>query len=186
MLSREFHRSRRALYYELLVDKQMAVMFAGKPKREAGDEYYPFSVYRNFYYLTGHEEPEAVYLAYCSDREIKEILFIRRPNEAAEVYEGRRLRTGEAKEKYGIGEVRYVDELDDTICRIMNRAGINTLWLDLEEKQLEEQDEERLFAAKIQRNYPAVSICNSYQALAEMRKIKDEEEIREQDRKSVV
>ena len=69
MLSREFHRSRRALYYELLVDKQMAVMFAGKPKREAGDEYYPFSVYRNFYYLTGHEEPEAVYLAYCSDRE---------------------------------------------------------------------------------------------------------------------
>ena len=186
MLSREFHRSRRALYYELLVDKQMAVMFAGKPKREAGDEYYPFSVYRNFYYLTGHEEPEAVYLAYCSDREIKEILFIRRPNEAAGVYEGRRLRTGEAKEKYGIGEVRYVDELDDTICRIMNRAGINTLWLDLEEKQLEEQDEERLFAAKIQRNYPAVSICNSYQALAEMRKIKDEEEIREHRRACTV
>ena len=54
MLSREFHGSRRALYHEILLDKQMAVMFAGKQKRKAGDEYYPFSVYRNFYRSEEH------------------------------------------------------------------------------------------------------------------------------------
>lgn len=179
MLSKEFHRSRRALYYELLLDKQMAVMFAGKQKRAAGDEYYPFSVYRNFYYLTGHEEPGAVYLACRHEREIREVLFIRRPDEAAEVYEGRRLRAQEAREKYGIAQVNYLDELDATIQRLMKWGDINTLWLDLEEKQMEEPDEERMFAARMQRNYPSIFICNSYRVLSEMRKIKDEEEIAE-------
>ncbi len=186
MLSREFHGSRRALYHEILLDKQMAVMFAGKQKRKAGDEYYPFSVYRNFYYLTGCEEPEAVYLAYRFEGKTREALFIRRTDEKAEVYEGRRLRPEEAGEKYGIVQVGYLDEMDEAVCGIMGRAKINTLWLDLEEKRMEEQDEERQFAAKMQRNYPFLNVCNSCSVLAEMRKIKDEEEIEEHRRACAV
>lgn len=177
MLSKEFHSSKRALYHEFLENGHMALMFAGNEKKMAGDEYYPFSVYRNFYYITGCEAQGAVYLAYRYSGVIREMLFVQRPDEMREVFEGHMLRADEAKELYGIAQVRYLDELESTIAGIMEWCEIYRLWLDLEEKQMELHDIERIYAEKMKQSYPALSISNSYPILAEMRKIKDPEEI---------
>lgn len=64
MLDRQFHISRREKLLEFLKDGQAGIFFAGSTKMMAGDEEYPFSVNRNFFYLTGCEEPDTVYLAY--------------------------------------------------------------------------------------------------------------------------
>ena len=177
MLSREFHRSRRERYHEMLSDGQMGVLFAGSPKKKAGDEDYPFSVYRNFYYLTGCEEPETVYLAYKNGGRVREMLFIRRPNEGMETFEGHRPRPDEAKELFGISQVRYLDELESSVSGIMSWYPVTTLWLDLEERQMDRPSLERNFARRMRDCYPTLAVADSYDWFAKQRRVKDAEEI---------
>ena len=63
MLDRQFHISRREKFLEFLKDGQAGIFFAGSTKMMAGDEEYPFSVNRNFFYLTktGIEIPLPVF-----------------------------------------------------------------------------------------------------------------------------
>lgn len=75
-------------FWNFLKDGQAGIFFAGSTKMMAGDEEYPFSVNRNFFYLTGCEEPDTVYLAYRQKGAGKEVLFIRRPDPRLERYEG--------------------------------------------------------------------------------------------------
>lgn len=106
MLDRQFHISRREKFLEFLKDGQAGIFFAGSTKMMAGDEEYPFSVNRNFFYLTGCEEPDTVYLAYRQKGAGKEVLFIRRPDPRLERYEG----PGRGKRKQGrnTGLLRFV------------------------------------------------------------------------------
>lgn len=106
MLDRQFHISRREKFLEFLKDGQAGIFFAGSTKMMAGDEEYPFSVNRNFFYLTGCEEPDTVYLTYRQKGAGKEVLFIRRPDPRLERYEG----PGRGKRKPGrnTGLLRFV------------------------------------------------------------------------------
>jgi len=177
MLSRKFHSSRRVLYHGILEDGQIGFLFAGSEKRMAGDECYPFSVYRNFYYMTGCETPGAVYMACRCRGEIRETLFLPRADETKEIFEGHMLRPEEARDVYGIDQVRYLDELEGVVEGIMGWCNIHGLWLDLEEKRMGAVDEEHSFAEKMRRSYPFLQIFDSYPLLANVRRVKDEEEI---------
>lgn len=178
MITKEFHASRRELYAQLLEEGSIGFLFAGEEKQEAGDEAYPFSVYRNFYYLTGCEKPEAVYCAYRTGGKVKEALFIERPEEIKETFGGKMLRPREASELYGIQEVRYQDELESFIAGIMARYEIHTLWIDKERNAMTDQkDGLRVFTEKMLSNYPWLHVRNSYKSFAKMRRVKEKEEI---------
>ena len=124
MLDRQFHISRREKFLEFLKDGQAGIFFAGSTKMMAGDEEYPFSVNRNFFYLTGCEEPDTVYLAYRQKGAGKEVLFIRRPDPRLERYEGPRPGKAEAGQKYGIAEVCFLDELSGRLAELISCGGV--------------------------------------------------------------
>ena len=63
MISQEFHKSRRRLYQDLLKDNSMGFVFSGEHKEDRGDQMFPFTPYANFYYLTGFEQPKAIFMA---------------------------------------------------------------------------------------------------------------------------
>ena len=81
MISPEFHRSRRELYREILQDNSMGFVFAGELKEDRGDQMFPFTPYANFYYLTGFEQPKAVFMAVKEEGKYREVLFIDHPDE---------------------------------------------------------------------------------------------------------
>ena len=60
MISKEFHASRRAKLAEYIKPDSLAFIFCGEKRSKKGDQFYPFTPYANFYYLTGFEHPKAV------------------------------------------------------------------------------------------------------------------------------
>lgn len=178
MLSKAFHASRRNLYHDILEPGQMGILVSGEEKRKAGDENYPFSVYRNFYYITGFERPGTIYIAYRVENEVREILFIERPEPIRERFEGKMPRPEEVIEEFGIMTVRYVDELEKSISSIMSWNDIDTVWIDQENKDFNDcVDRYQLLINKLCRCYPWLKVKNSYDAFSKMRKIKEREEI---------
>lgn len=178
MVSAEFHRRKREQYRKLLTEGCMGFVFCGEEKQKAGDENYPFCPYMNFYYLTGYEKPGTVYMAYHTTETEKELLFIERPEEIRERFEGKMPTASEVKEAYGVDEVKYLDELERFIGYIAASGSIHTCYIDQERSHFtQEKDALSVFVEKLLGNFPYLSIKNSYPHIVQMRKIKDAEEI---------
>ena len=63
-LSPAFHAGRRAAFREKMPEKSVAVFFAAPQKVRNNDVNYIYAQNKNFYYLTGLEEPNAVLLLF--------------------------------------------------------------------------------------------------------------------------
>ncbi|OPJ58055.1 aminopeptidase P family protein [Clostridium oryzae] len=178
MLSKEFHKTRREMYAKFIENNSIGVVFAGEEKDEAGDECYPFSVYRNFYYLTGYTKPNSIYMVYRINDKFNEMLFIERPEEVKERYEGKMLRPEEAKAEYGIDSVRYINELENIISWLMFTYDIKNLYVDIARLDMNMSlDAAQQFAKKVLDKYPFLSLKNTYHKIANMRSVKHREEI---------
>lgn len=71
----------RSKLKNILEDNQMAVVFSGNPVQKLGDEYFPFTPNRNFYYLTGLDRPKMIYFVYKFNGDIEEYIAIERYDE---------------------------------------------------------------------------------------------------------
>jgi Xaa-Pro aminopeptidase len=56
----EFFINNRTKFAERMDDYSTAVFFSGKAPRESADQQHPFSVDRNFFYLTGIDREDMV------------------------------------------------------------------------------------------------------------------------------
>ena len=70
-----FERNRSRLK-ELLPDESLTILFAGKAPQKSADEHYPFVPNRNFYYLTGINEPNVILVMKKNGQTFEETLFI--------------------------------------------------------------------------------------------------------------
>lgn len=178
MLSKAFHQLKRQQYKDLLEPNSIGVVFAGTAKQEVGDEDYPFSVYRNFYYLTGYEKQGAVYVAYRGENEVHERLFIERPEPIRERYEGKMDTIEDIKEKYGIETAGYLDTFESFANRLFAYGDYQTLYADMEMMDLNNRQEPvRQFVEKMKAAVPYLTVKNTYKALSKMRRIKEQDEI---------
>ncbi len=178
MLSLAFHELKRKQYQELLEPNSVGVVFAGAAKQSAGDEDYPFSPYRNFYYLTGYEKQGAIYLAYRDEKAVHEKLFIERPDPHRERYEGKMATVEDIKEKYGIADAGYLDSFERFVTYLFAYGDYQTLYADMEMMNLENRQEPvRMFVEKMKTVIPYLTVKNTYKALSVMRRVKETEEI---------
>ena len=92
----------------LMEDNSVFILFSGHTVKSSADGEYPFVVNRNFYHLTGINEPNLI-LALSKD---KTTLFIEEPNEMYEKWIGKKIRKAEATEKSGIEDIQYIEDLD--------------------------------------------------------------------------
>ena len=158
------------------------VFFSGSAPMKSQDEAYPFSVDRNFYYLTGIERENMILVMrrnYLG--EYSETLFIEPYDEVLAKWVGGRMRGAEATEISGVESVADVGEFPDRLNSMVEYSrglGKLTFWLDLWRYHKDQADTPAHTLAKtLQSKYPAVAMEDINGDMAAMRAVKGEEEI---------
>lgn len=105
-LSPAFHAERRAAVKAALPAKGMAVFFAAQVRLRNDDVDYPYAQNKNFYYLTGLEEPNAALLLFKEPISLggktgTEFLFVQARNPQQELWTGKILGTEGVKARWG-------------------------------------------------------------------------------------
>lgn len=169
----------------LMADKgenTAVVIFSGIAPMKSQDEGYPFSVDRNFFYLTGIERENMILIMrknYLG--EYSETLFIEPYDEVLAKWVGGRMRADEATAISGVESIADVGEFADRLNSIVEYSrglGKLTFILDLWRYHKDQADTPAHTLAKtLQSKYPAVAIADINGDMAAMRAVKDEKEL---------
>lgn len=169
----------------LMADKQgpcVICIFSGRAPMKSLDAAYPFSVDRNFFYLTGIARENMILLLQKNAAgQYNETLYIEPYDEVLAKWVGGRMREAEATEISGIQMVLSIESFDDAINSIVERnrgCGKLHVYLDLWRHHKDQPDTPaHVLASRLQQRYPAVAIEEIYGDMAAMRAIKGEEEL---------
>lgn len=117
-MKQPFYQKKRRDLGNLLPEKSVAVIPAGKEVASSLDDCYPFYANNNYFYLTGIREPEGLLVIQKDEGELTETLYIRKPDYDREKWIGRYITTARASEVSGIGDIRYIDDFspDSLLC----------------------------------------------------------------------
>src|SRR4051812_35214280 len=93
-LSPEFHAGRRAAYREMMPKNSVAFFFASQSRQRNNDVDYIYAQSKNFYYLTGLEEPNSLLVMFKEpvtilDKTGTEFLFVQPRNPLQETWTGK-------------------------------------------------------------------------------------------------
>lgn len=177
MTERFFIDNRRKLAARL-EEGSAAVLFAGKAPLKRGDEYYPFSPDRNFYYVTGVERENCVFLMAKVAGGLQETLFIPRDNGILAKWVGANMTTEEAEEISGMTDIRPIDAFADDFAQMVFRNNITKIYLDLEHREWDDVLTPALrFAKELREKYPAMAVGDLYPIFGDLRLIKEPYEL---------
>lgn len=177
MTERFFIDNRRKLAARL-EEGSAAVLFAGKAPLKRGDEYYPFSPDRNFYYVTGVERENCVFLMAKIGGGLQETLFIPRDNGILAKWVGANMTTEEAEEISGMTDIRPIDAFTDDFAQMVFRNNIAKIYLDLEHREWDDVLTPALnFAKELREKYPAMAVGDLYPIFGDLRLIKEPYEL---------
>lgn len=177
MTERFFIDNRRKLAARL-EEGSAAVLFAGKAPLKRGDEYYPFSPDRNFYYVTGVERENCVFLMAKVAGGLQETLFIPRDNGILAKWVGANMTAEEAEEISGMTDIRPIDAFADDFAQMVFRNNITKIYLDLEHREWDDVLTPALrFAKELREKYPAMAVGDLYPIFGDLRLIKEPYEL---------
>lgn len=172
-----FKNNRKKVIGSLEDEKAIVFLFAGKAQLKTCDQFFPFEPNRNFYYMTGIDKPHIIYMAIKNGDNIDETLFIERYDELKAKWDGKTISEEEAKNTSGIENIKYLDEFEKMFSNAMFRNSIEAVYLDLENRYLDNNRASFKQANIIKENYPYVNIKNIYNDLGYFRLFKEKEEI---------
>lgn len=177
-MNKNFFKNNRKRLINEIDDNSLIVLFAGKAPYKSADETYDFTPNRNFYYMTGIDKQNVIYLAYKKNNEVKELLFIEENDPQMERWLGRKMSISEAKDASGIEDVKYISEYLNCFSFFLNRMEFNNLYLDLERAEWDTQaTKAQEFCKNVRDKYPYLKIKNIYSKICDMRIIKSKEEV---------
>ena len=178
MISKEFHASRRTLYRELLEENSVGFVFSGQEKEDRGDQMFSFTPYANFYYLTGFDQPKAVFVASKIMGVYREVLYIDHPDEMKARWQGISYDKESVKEETGIAQVEYLERFEEKLPFFSGRNVIEHLYVDIANwEDGFSRNQAQCFADKVLSCYPYLKVHNTFQDLAHMRQVEEPEEI---------
>lgn len=177
-MDKEFFTRNRQRLEKSLDNNSILLLFAGMAPYKSADELYQFIPNRNFYYLTGIDKKEIIFLMSKIDGKVSEKLFIERPDPIMAKWIGATITSEEAMEASGIDDIEYLDNFEGAISSILSRNRIEKIYLDLERQEIRTSiTESQDFSNIINEKYPYIQINNIYYYIAELRMIKSDEEI---------
>lgn len=176
MNSSFFDNNRKKLINEMS-DNSAAILFSGKAPKKLGDENYPFTPLRNFYYMTGLDRQNMILLIYKSGEEVSEAVFIERYDEIKAKWVGSVMLSGEVSKTSCVDNILYMDEFEETLSSIIFNKRIEKIYMDFENRDFNNYSESFVLAEKINRHYPYIEHKNLYNIIAEFRMIKETCEI---------
>lgn len=178
-MDKSFYIGNRQRFAASMVSGSFAVLFAGQEIRKSNDENYPFFAQRNFVYLTGIQQKNSV-LVICKDgaAAVSQRLYILPGDPMAERWTGRRLTKAEAEDISGIRDIRLSSQLLPDLQALALSGGYESLYLDLFRYAPEDMDTPgHTMAARIQKEYPYLTIRNANPIVRALRTIKQPCEI---------
>lgn len=137
-LSPAFHAGRREALREKLPAHSVAVLFAAQVRNRSNDVDFQYSQNRNFYYLTGLEEPNAMLLIFKEPTTIlgktgTDFIFVQPRNPAQEMWTGKILGAEGVKERYGLTNVFTHDAFNGSV---VNFAVMDTVFTSFKEEDV--------------------------------------------------
>lgn len=184
-MNKDFFSRNRQKLIDYMSDGSILLLFSGSPVRRSADSYYPFSVSRNFYYMTGINLQEVVLLISKNSSGVKEVIYL--PERTTEGYDYN-ASAKNAAALSGIEEIRPIShferQLNGLLCgsRRDGSSGnrFEVLYLDLERTSFSEPiSHTQIFARQMAEKYPWLHIRDIYQYIANLRRIKASEEVDE-------
>ncbi len=130
-----FHKSRRELLRKAIGRDAVAVIFGSTSFNKSFDGNFRFKQYKNLYYLTGFEEPNAALM--ISDKEIgktgsNEILFVQKKDKMYETWDGLRLGYENVNSELGIRKALENSELQKYLNMAKNR-NLRRIYVNISE-----------------------------------------------------
>ena len=175
------YQSRREKLAAMLPENAILFVLSGKNVYSVGDEMYPFAVDRNFFYLTGIDRSDMVYILVKKDGEAKDMLVIERFDEMMAKWVGAKMLPAEATEISGIEQIVMDDEMWDTIRRVMayqfDRAASIPVYVDLTKQEIDQVTPAYAFINEFTSKFPNVTVNNAASMLTELRIIKSDAEV---------
>lgn len=135
----------------------VAIISSNDEMPRNGDQFFPFRQNSDLFYLTGIYQ-EKTTLVLCPDNpnsNLREILFIRKPNKELETWQGKKLTKSEASAISGIESIMWEEELEKTLNELMYSNSI--LYINISENpkfNTEVETAEYRLSKKLLNNYP--------------------------------
>ena len=175
--------NRRKKVFDQMKDNSVALFFSGVSKIASEDEYLPFVVNKNFYYLTGIKQEHSALMLIKAIGERRAYLFIDPYSELKEKWTGKRLTQEQATYISGLNSVYTSDNLETMLSLALtnenNQYGdIDCVYLDLTspEQKLKEGMFMNDLSVKIQLDYQK-NVIDSYPILRDLRMVKSAAEV---------
>ncbi|HDR8183096.1 TPA: aminopeptidase P family protein [Bacillus thuringiensis] len=173
-----FFAQNRERLVNTLPDESITILFAGQSPHMSADAHYKFVPNRNFYYVTGIDEPNVIFMLKKFGNSVEETLFIEKSDPVMEKWVGKTVSNEEAEKISGIKKVVYLDSFEKTMSNILFTENVKHLYLDLERREWNGTETKTLaFAKHVREQYPHVLIGNVYPNICELRVFKTEEEV---------
>lgn len=182
-MNKQFYIDNRKKYLDLINENSVTILFSGRSIQRTADQDYPFSVNRNFYYLTGINQENVILVLVKGINGVKEYLFIEENDLMWAKWVGMKLTKEEASDISGIETIMYLNNFDNVIFSLFNSSRksydeLKYLYLDLERRSNADYTTLALeYANKFPLKYPEVEIQNAYQKIVRLRMNKSPEEI---------
>ena len=179
---------RRQHYANQVLDQSMTILFSGRAPLRTADEFYSFTVNRNFFYMTGIEQENVCLVIMKGAGTVKSYLFLDKIDPIKALWDGAGLTFEEAsqKSKIELENVKDIETLNAFISEMLSTTrralfgAIETVYLDLE--RLNDKIPQTYpisFGHQLRTLYPYITLKTNQMILAEMRTVKDESEIAE-------
>ena len=184
-MNTEFYSNNRKRFLDQLEGNCVAFFHSGiAPVKSNDQDMHPFSVNRNFYYLTGIDEQNVWLVLTKNSNGTTETLFIAQPDEFLIKWNGEMITPQQASDRSGIpgSSVRFHQDMDRLIAGMVwggrtfdggvkayfsfDRLSLNAAATPSEE-----------LAKRLKEKYPALEVCNGAPMVYHLRTIKTAEEI---------
>ncbi|MED0964555.1 aminopeptidase P family protein [Bacillus paramycoides] len=173
-----FFAQNRERLKKTLPDESITILFAGQAPHMSADAHYKFVPNRNFYYLTGIDEPNVIFMLKKFGDSVEETLFIEKSDPVLEKWVGKTVSKEEAEKLSGIKKVVYIESFEKIMSNTLFTENVKYVNLDLELREWKGTETKTLaFAKHVREQYPHITIGNVYPNICELRVFKTEEEI---------
>lgn len=177
-MNKNIYKFNRDNLLDKIKDNSIVILFAGKAIQKTGDQTYPFTPNRNFYYLTGIKEEDHILVMTKINGVKSSKLYIKNIDLEMEKWVGKSIRKEEAEELAAVDEVKFKSQFDGDIHGMITMKEEINLYLDLERMSANREGTiSHIFANEITTKYPQVRINNVYSKIGELRLKKSQEEV---------
>lgn len=180
-MNKEFFINNRKKFAEKMEDNSIAVFFSGVFHRDTCDQLiHPFSVERNFYYLTGVDADGIILLLHKSEELLQEYLFILPVDPMYERWQALMMRPPEAMEISGVENILYTYEFDKIVANCCGDSFADKLYIYSDIAEFHEPlTLSQNYAKRFRDIYPSARIINSKPIMVLLRQQKTSEEVDE-------